>query len=65
MIDRPADGTKWMRYLWLVYLVALFFQPAFDPAAGLLDWVAAIALIAVSCRSTSRVTGRPMIGRCC
>jgi len=36
-----------MRYLWLVYLVALFFQPAFDPAAGPLDWAAAIALIAV------------------
>jgi two-component system sensor histidine kinase DesK len=36
-----------MRYLWLVYLVALWFQPAFDPTAGPLDWVAAIALIAV------------------
>jgi len=45
--DQPADGTRWMRYVWLVYLVALFFQPAFDPKAGLGDWVAVVALIAV------------------
>ena len=44
---RSYDGTRWMRYLWLVYLVALFFQPAFDPTSGPLDWFAAIALIAV------------------
>ena len=42
--DRPADGTRWMRYVWLVYLGALFFQPAFDPTAGPLDWVAAVRL---------------------
>jgi two-component system sensor histidine kinase DesK len=36
-----------MRYIWLVYLGALFFQPVFDPTAGPLDWVVAIALIAV------------------
>ena len=36
-----------MRYIWLVYLGALFFQPALDPAAGPLDWVAAFALIAL------------------
>jgi two-component system sensor histidine kinase DesK len=36
-----------MRYLWLGYLVALFFQPALDPDANLLDWVAVVALIAV------------------
>ena len=36
-----------MRYIWLIYLGALFFQPAFDPTAGPLDWLAAIALIAV------------------
>ena len=47
MTDRPPDGTRWMRYVWLVYLGALFFQPAFDPTAGPLDWVAAVALIAV------------------
>ena len=45
--DRPVDGTRWMRYVWLVYLVALFFQPVFDPTAGLLDWATAFALIAV------------------
>ncbi len=44
--DRPPDGTRWMRYVWLVYLVALFFQPALDPAAGPWDWVAVVALIA-------------------
>ena len=44
--DRPPDGTRWMRYLWLVYLVALFFQPALDPAAGLLDWAVVALLIA-------------------
>jgi two-component system sensor histidine kinase DesK len=44
---QPTDGARWMRYVWLVYLGALFFQPAFDPAAGVLDWVAAGALIAV------------------
>ena len=36
-----------MRYIWLVYLGALFFQPAFDPTAGPVDWFAAVALIAV------------------
>jgi two-component system, NarL family, sensor histidine kinase DesK len=35
-----------MRYLWLVYLVALFFQPALDPTAGLLDWAVIALLIA-------------------
>ena len=44
--DRPPDGTRWMRYLWLVYLVALFFQPALDPTAGLLDWAVVAVLIA-------------------
>ena len=47
MSDGPPDGTRWMRYLWLVYLVALFFQPALDPAATLLDWAIVAALIAV------------------
>ena len=47
MTVRPPDGTRWMRYVWLVYLGALFFQPAFDPTAGPVDWVAVVALIAV------------------
>jgi two-component system, NarL family, sensor histidine kinase DesK len=45
--DRPQAGMRWMRFIWLVYLGALFFQPAFDAAAGPLDWAAAVALIAV------------------
>ena len=65
MTDQPPDGTRWMRYVWLVYLIALFFQPAFDPAASLIDWAVAIGLIAVSCRSTSRAIGRPTTGNCC
>ena len=47
MTDRPPDGTRWMRYIWLVYLVALFFQPAFDPKSDLRDWVAIAALLGV------------------
>jgi two-component system, NarL family, sensor histidine kinase DesK len=47
MSDQPSDVTRWMRYVWLVYLGTLLFQPALDPAAGLLDWVAVVGLIAV------------------
>lgn len=47
MTDLPPDGTRWTRYLWLVYLVALLFQPALDPGAGLLDWALVVGLIAV------------------
>ena len=47
MTDPPPDGTRWMRYVWLVYLVALFFQPALDPESGVLDWVAVVVLIGV------------------
>ncbi len=47
MTERAPDGLRWMRYIWLIYLGALFFQPAFDPAAGPVDWFAAVALIAV------------------
>ncbi len=46
MINQPPDGTKWMRYVWLVYLGTLFFQPIFDPAAGPLDWAVVAGLIA-------------------
>ncbi len=46
MSDQPSDATRWMRYLWLAYLGTLLFQPALDPAAGLLDWVAVVGLIA-------------------
>lgn len=47
MSDQPPDGTKWMRYVWLVYLGTLFFQPAFDPTAEPLDWAVVVGLIAV------------------
>ena len=47
MTDPLPDGTRWMRYVWLVYLVALFFQPVLDPTAELRDWVAVFALIGV------------------
>lgn len=47
MTDSPPDRARFMRFLWLAYLGALFFEPAFDPKAGLLDWVAVVALIAV------------------
>lgn len=47
MTDRPSDGTRWMRYVWLVYLGTLFFQPAFYPTAGPLAWVEVVGLIAV------------------
>lgn len=35
-----------MRYVWLVYLGALFFPPAFDPTSDALDWLVAVVLIA-------------------
>ncbi len=41
------DRSRLLRYLWLVYLGALFFQPAFDTDAGVWDWFAVAALIAV------------------
>jgi two-component system sensor histidine kinase DesK len=47
MSEQPADGTRWTRYIWLVYLGSLVFQPAFDPAAGPIDWVLTAALVAV------------------
>ena len=36
-----------MRYVWLVYLGALFYQPLFDPSTDAADWLAVAALIAV------------------
>jgi two-component system sensor histidine kinase DesK len=40
-------GAGYLPYIWLVYLAALFVQPAFDPSAGVLDWLAVTFLIAV------------------
>ncbi len=39
--------TRYAPYLWLAYLSALVFQPAFDPDAGPWDWVAVALMIAV------------------
>ncbi len=46
MTDPSADRARWMPYIWLIYLGALFFQPVLDPAAGPLDWLAVIGLVA-------------------
>ena len=45
MSEQPADGTRWTRYIWLVYLGSLVFQPIFDPTAGPIDWILTGALI--------------------
>jgi two-component system, NarL family, sensor histidine kinase DesK len=45
--ENPNRGAKYLPYIWLVYLAALFVQPAFDPSAGVLDWLAVAVLIAV------------------
>ena len=39
--------TRYAPYLWLVYLGALVFQPAFDPDTTAADWVAVVAMVAV------------------
>ncbi|GAA4397797.1 hypothetical protein GCM10023168_03150 [Fodinibacter luteus] len=36
-----------MRYVWLVYLGALFYQPVFNPSTDGRDWLAVAVLIAV------------------
>ena len=46
MKERPADGTRWTRYIWLVYLGALVFQPVFAPDTGAIDWILTAALVA-------------------
>lgn len=38
-------AAGYLPYIWLVYLAALFFQPALDPTAGPADWVAVGVLI--------------------
>ncbi len=47
MSQSPPHPTRYMRYVWLVYLGALFFEPVFDPEAGALDWLAVAVLIAL------------------
>lgn len=46
MSERPDDGSRWTRYIWLVYLGTLLFQPALDPTAGPIDWILAAVLVA-------------------
>lgn len=44
--SRPHP-TRYMRYVWLVYLGSLFFQPVFDSSTDALDWLAVAVLIAL------------------
>lgn len=47
MSQSPPHPGRYMRYVWLVYLGALFFQPVFDPSTDTLDWLAVGVLIAL------------------
>ena len=47
MSQSPRQPTRYMRYVWLVYLGSLFFQPAFDSSTDALDWLAVAVLIAL------------------
>jgi len=46
MSQSPPHPTRLMRYVWLVYLGSLFFQPVFDGSTDALDWLAVAVLIA-------------------
>lgn len=47
MSQRSPQPTRHMRYVYLVYLGALLFQPVFDPSTDGLDWLAVVVLIAL------------------
>lgn len=47
MSQSPPHPTRYMRYVWLVYLGSLFFQPVFDSSTDALDWLAVAVLIAL------------------
>lgn len=47
MSQSSPHPTRSMRYVWLVYLCSLFFQPVFDASTDALDWLAVAVLIAV------------------
>lgn len=47
MSESPRHPSRYMRYVWLVYLGALIFQPVFDPSTDALDWLAVAVLIAL------------------
>lgn len=46
MSKQLADGTRWTRYVWLVYLGSLAIPPIFDPSSTLVDWILTAALVA-------------------
>jgi two-component system sensor histidine kinase DesK len=46
MSEQPSDGTRWTRYVWLVYLGSLVIPPIFDPSSSPIDWVLTVALVA-------------------
>ncbi|WP_122263197.1 sensor histidine kinase [Ornithinimicrobium cerasi] len=47
MSQSPPHPTRFMRYVWLVYLGALFFQPVFDTSSDAGDWLAVAVLVAL------------------
>ena len=47
MSQSQPHPSRYMRYVWLVYLGALFFQPVFNPSTRALDWLAVAVLIAL------------------
>lgn len=47
MSQRPPRPSRFMRYVWLVYLGSLFFQPLFDTSSDARDWLAVAVLIAL------------------
>lgn len=47
MSQSPPHASRFMRYVWLVYLGSLLFQPLFDSSADALDWLAVAVLIAL------------------
>ena len=47
MSQQRLHPTRFMRYVWLIYLGSLFFQPAFDSSTDSLDWVVVAVLIAL------------------
>ena len=47
MSQSPPHPTRYMRYVWLVYLGSLFFQPVFDSSTDARDWLAVAVLIAL------------------
>lgn len=47
MSQTDPQPRRLMRYVWLVFLGSLFFQPLFDSSTDPVDWLAVAALIAL------------------